>query len=37
MISSYFVYQEDITEEITTTNVGLLLAEDPGISGKQGV
>lgn len=29
--------EEDITEEITTTNVGLLLAEDPGISASRGL
>ena len=28
------VFQNESTEEVTTTNVGLLLEEDPGLSGK---
>ncbi|XP_033757486.1 nuclear pore complex protein Nup107-like [Pecten maximus] len=30
-------YLEDVTEEVTTTNVGLLLEEDPGISACKGL
>ncbi|XP_060066692.1 nuclear pore complex protein Nup107-like [Ylistrum balloti] len=30
-------YLEDMTEEVTTTNVGLLLEEDPGISACKGL
>lgn len=29
--------EEDMTEEITTTNVGLLLEEDPGVSASKGL
>lgn len=29
--------EEDMTEEVTTTNVGLLLEEDPGISASRGL
>ncbi|XP_045190526.2 nuclear pore complex protein Nup107-like [Mercenaria mercenaria] len=29
--------EEDVTEDITTTNVGLLLEEDPGISASKGL
>jgi len=28
------VFQNESIEEVTTTNVGLLLEEDPGLSGK---
>jgi len=33
-LSPPLVFQNESTEEVTTTNVGLLLEEDPGLSGK---